>query len=263
MAGCDTSVDLYGSTQPFSIVGVLDAGVDTQFVRVTATDDSMAFGTTRQPFRGTVRTEHLASGRTTTWNDSLVQFEFVEGVGEREERWVHNFWTTAAFEPNETYRFTVTGPNGRSSSATVTLPDPLRAPVITAPGPFNPQWGITFEDADPLADLKVLLTTEQSPDLRTVQSLSLLPDTMRTGGDLSVMLPTSDLSDAVSGEIVDQQLRFVAAGPEWPGPDIQGLREEAVLAPGTISNVTNGFGYLAGTATRTIPLAQRSAEGDE
>lgn len=260
---CDASVDPFEtSDQPFSIVGVLDAGQDTQFVRVAAVDDSMAIGAPPEPLDAVVTTEHLASGRTTTWQDSLFQMRRWRSGGVEEERWVHHVWTTETFRPGQTYRFTVTDAKGKTSAATVTLPDTLSEVEIAPPGGFSPRWKVVVQGAERLADVIVILHMRTSTGRERQRTFSVVEDTVRRGPDrFGVEIPTSEINQRVDGELIETEIQIAAAGPDWP--DAGSLGEETILTPGIVSNVENGFGYLGGVVSHTMPLQATPSRAED
>ncbi len=255
LTACDTSVDAFENDQPFSIIGVLNAGADTQYVRVARLNDSLAFGAPPVPLPATVTTTRLSTGESTTWRDSLFAFEFARGVGAIDRRLAHNVWTDAPVEAGATYRLTVTGREGGTSSATVTLPDRPPEPDVSPPDRFFPAWGVRVPGQN-VADIRVL-TREQAPSGNVVtRRQSFVADTTEDDflDAVTVQFAVDDVVAIVQGPLVDIRLQIVAAGPEWPAVDT--LSNEELLDPGTITNVENGFGYLAGVHSRTVPLCR-------
>lgn len=254
-SSCDPSVDPFArdGAPYFSIVGVLDAGRDTQSVRVASLRDSVALGAPPVPFNATVTSEHPASGRRTTWRDSLFRFRFVRDEDLQRDRFVHNAWTTADFRPNETYRFTVTDPNGAASSATVTLPDTFPAPELIPPGMFSPAWDIRVHGVDRLADVIIIYRVERSSgEIQTVE-ISHIADTVRLSPqEYSIDVVVGE--EPLSGTVLSSDVRIVAAGPEWP--ESGDLDDEMLVAPGAVSNVEDGLGYLAGVTSKTVPMIE-------
>lgn len=264
LTACDTSVEPFVQPeQPFSIVGALEAGRDTQSIRVTAVDDSVAYGAPPEPLDAVVTTEHMASGRVTTWRDSLVRLRQVREEGVAETRWVHNVWTTADFEPAASYRFAVTGPAGRSSSATVTLPD-TSFDIEVIPPEMSPYWRIRVRGVERLADMIVVLEEKQPSGWTETSAFSVVADTVPQGLDgYAVRVRGSEISQRLQGQdgATRGRVRVSLAGPDWPA--ISGIDSDSLLQPGIISNVENGYGYLGGVATKTALLfGPRAADGD-
>jgi len=256
--GCDTSVDAFENDRPFSIIGVLNAGADTQYVRVARLNDSLAFGAPPVPLPATVTTTRRSTGETTTWQDSLFSFEFARGVGALDERFAHNVWTDAPIEAGATYRFTVTGREGGTSSATVRLPDPPPEPDVSPPDRFFPAWGVRVPGQN-VADIRVL-TREVAPSGAFItHRQSFVADTTEDDflDAVTVQFTVEDVVAVVQGPLVDIRLQIVTAGPEWP--EVDTLSDKELLDPGTITNVENGFGYLAGVNSRTVPLCRTPA----
>jgi hypothetical protein len=174
----------------------------------------------------------------------------VREEGVEETRWVHNVWTTADFEPTERYRFTVTGPDGRSSTATVTVPDTSADFEVIPPGTF-PIWSIRVLEVDWLAEVVIELREQfDSGRIRTVD-FSVVADTVPQGADgYAITVNVSQVRDRLRGGVAAVgSLRVSIAGPDWPA--ISGIDPDSLLQPGVISNVENGYGYLGGVATKT------------
>lgn len=113
-AGCDTDIDFQGErTEYFALHGYLDTRADTQFVRatpITSTPESL----NTKSLNMQVHSEHLETGTTVTWTDSLVRLD--DGsIG-------HLFYTEMAPQPGERYRLTVTRPDDPTTTATIRTP---------------------------------------------------------------------------------------------------------------------------------------------
>lgn len=131
-AGCDTSFDIFSETDlTYSVYGILDASADTQFVRVEPVQDTALVGTGSIDAR--VTSENLATGETIVWNDST----FSVGLAETP---VHNFWTTAAIDPESAHRFTVErARDGAQSTAEAAVPPAFPKPEVAGGAPGLPQ----------------------------------------------------------------------------------------------------------------------------
>lgn len=259
LAACDTSVEPFARPeQPFSIVGALEAGRDTQFVRVTVVSDSTAYGAPPEPLDAVVTTEHVASGRVTTWQDSLFRFRQVREEGIEEIRWAHNVWSTADFEPGASYRFTVTGPAGRSSSATVTLPD-TSFDINIIPPQMSPYWRIRVQDVEWVADMVVVLEERFASGQARASDFSVVADTIPQGlGGYAVRVRAAEIRRRLHDGVAVGRVRVSKAGPDWPR--VVGIDPDSLIVPGVISNVENGYGYLGGVATKSALLCGPRAE---
>ena len=149
LGGCsDTALDPFQES-PFnySIFGYLDAGADTQFVRVTPLRNILT--SAADSIDATVTLEHLATAHKIIWKDSL--FQFGQGVVG------HNFWSTEPLMPGNVYRLTVMRSDGAASMATVTLPDTFPDPIIRIDN-FNPaiKPTILITGVERLADVQMI-----------------------------------------------------------------------------------------------------------
>lgn len=257
LIGCDASVEAFEpSDRRFSVIGLIDAGRDTQFVRVARLTDSTAFGAPPEPLGATVTTEHLASGERTEWADSLFAVDTAVG-GEVRTRYVHNYWTTASFEPGEEYRFTVTDGNGNTAAtATVSIPEPFMDATIIPPDNI-PLWTVRVQDVRHLIDILVVIRQRNRSGDVEVDRLSFVADTTRFSlvpYRIGARINNGDISERIGGELIDVQARIVVGNENWP--DTKGLSAEELLQPELYTSVDNGAGYLAGALSRTFTMCR-------
>jgi hypothetical protein len=257
LIGCDTSVDAFeASDRRFSVIGLIDAGRDTQFVRVARLTDSTAFGAPNEPLAATVTTEHLASGETATWHDSLFAIRTVAG-GQTTTRYVHNVWTAADFQPGESYRFTVTeGDPATAATATVTIPEPFQDAIIIPPDNF-PEWSVRVEGVRHMIDLLVLIRQRTRSGAVEVERLSFIADTTRFNlvpYTLGVRIRSREISRRIDGELIDVRAQVVVGNENWP--DTGDLSAEELLQPELYTSVENGPGFLYGALSQTYPMCR-------
>lgn len=267
LTGCETSFDVFGESDTyFSLHGFLDASADTQWVRIEALQDSLLINT--RPLDAVVTLTHLATGRTSTWHDSL--FQYVEGAT------AYNYWSADPILPLETYRLQVERSDGASSAVTITLPDAFPDPFINFP-PFSiinlPVSGnVCAREFDMIIRterLAALQFTYHVPTLRPNvtrrHSVSYIPLAERVDTnlyevtvswvddllELATLDPDIRLNQLLQLEAVD--LLVAAAGPNWPD---NALSDETVALPGTITHIEQGFGFVGGVVSKrlSIPL---------
>ncbi len=233
--------DLY-----FSIYGYLDAAADTQFVAVTPLRKLVSADA--GPIDAAVMLEHLETGRTTSWRDSL--FRFSNGsVG-------HVFWSKEPVEPGHNYRFTVTRSDGATTATTVRMPasfpDPeLRTNLI----PFSPLppprlQNIGLLGIEKLVDLRIVYTlrTEEGGVSDPV-TLSYV-DKMRRSSENRLGLAFDayeDVNSLFAGSCpqVLTATDIVGGGTsDWP--DFFRLDDEMLADPDLTGDIRNGMGFLGG-----------------
>ena len=230
----------------FSIGGFLDGGVDTQFVRVTPVRDSIALAP--GPLDATVTLEHLETGHTTIWHDSVFAYQ---GAGSPAENIAHNFWSAAAVLPLETYRMTVTRSDGAASWATVTLPADFPVPSIDGNT-------ITVHGVERLADVIVEYRfLEMISGQIVTHKTSYLREAARENDRFRIFINRSGDEAEVANRFILARLQTLsikvtvaAAGPDWP--DLSEVDEETLALPDVISNVEEGIGFLGGIITKTV-----------
>lgn len=247
-AGCDsTELDPFlESDFNYSIGGYLDGGVDTQFVRVTPVRDSIALAP--GSLDATVTLEHLATGQTATWRDSIFSYQ---GAGARAENIAHNFWSAAPILPLETYRFTVTRSDGATSRATVTLPDTFPQPIIDGNT-------IKIRGVERLADVVVEYRMLETLSRRIVTyAASYVHRAEPTQDEFWVFIDRTGDEDEIAARFIIARLQVLtikvtvaAAGPDWP--DLARVDTETLALPDVVSNVEEGLGYLGGVISKTF-----------
>jgi hypothetical protein len=242
----------------FSMYGLIDAGADTQWIRITPVREQVDLITDGSDLKVTL--QNLETGREVTLKDSL----FIQG------RNVLNFWTEEPVLHNQTYRLKAELPNGNSSEVTVTTPEEMPVPMLvifTVPG--LPPNHIVFVDKNVnLADIQVkyyvrLTATgldvnrtfsfayrnqaaiiNDFPDFYTVK---INPDAELEEIERQVLLPPEGQI-----EVVYRQIYVATTAEEW-NEDIETLDDIIYALPQTLLNVNNGLGYVLGIDSKYIP----------
>ena len=240
----------------FSVFGFLDAAADSQFIRITPLRDSIAL-TPGRPLDATVTLEHPASGRKTTFRDSLFTFQT-----DLAERIAYNFWSAEPIEHDAIYRLAVTRSDGAASTATITMPPAFPDPELLLPEQrgtpsISFTAAIRIAGVERLADLRIVFTYRQpgqGPETANTLTLSYLDrlTTLPTGLGVAFR-PYNDFFSSVSGcPIVDDvQVLIAAAGPDWP--DFLSLDDETLALADVVTNVENGVGFIGGVSSKKLP----------
>lgn len=245
----------------FSFYGLIDAGADTQWVRITPVREQVEMLTDGSDLKVTL--ENLDTGQEHIMNDSL----FIQG------RNVLNFWTKGSVEHNQTYRLKAELPGGETSEVTVTTPEEMPLPrvvVFTIPG-SSPEYYVFVDKQVNLADIQVkyyvrLLApnlnvertfsfayrnhaeiTEEFPDHYTVQ---INPDAELREIERQVLLPPDG-----EIEVVYRQVYVATSYLEW-NEEIESLDDVTYSLPQTLQNVENGLGYVIGIDSKYIPYEE-------
>jgi len=265
--GCDTSVQPFvDNGQSYSVYSLLDAGADTQFVRVEALRDSVQFGSP-PTLDATVTIENQQTGRTTQLTDSLATVPPAPGIP------IHLFWAELSLTPGGTYQVRVERSDGQTSTATVTLPDapptlgldsqPLM-PCIEALNEGVPTFIVTGADIEQLAGAYAVYPVFGDRVRRSAyESIVLDRDTFRIRVDhVDDLVSIGGLENVMTTggcprrESFDADTIYVAAataGPDWPEPElIDSLSIETIARPDFVSNVENGAGFVGGIYTDTL-----------
>lgn len=238
----------------FSIHGYLDATADTQWVRVMPVRDELYFGA--DPIDARVTLKNFDSGESVVLNDSLFQY------GQDGYAW--NFWTTTKIEPEGTYQIRAERSDGKTSSATVTLPKDFPAPRVNkfnlGPGGFLDI--VYLEGMDQLVDAQSIHKVVSRRGEKDMFTFSNLRDTSRSVDGLRFTIDHFAQNDYIDSSYpnnysnpvftyLHEQIFVAAGGPGFHFfPDID---ERIIALPDGISNVENGLGYLAGIVSKTIP----------
>ena len=267
LAACDTSVQPFvENDRYYSVYSLLDAGADSQFVRVEALRDSVQFGSP-PTLDATVTIENQETGQTTQLTDSLVTLPPAPGIP------VHLFRAELSLTPGGTYQVRVERSDGSASIATVTLPDdpptlaldsqPLM-PCIEAINEGVTAFIVTGADVEQLAGAYAVYPVFGDRVRRSAyESIILDRDTFRIRidhvddlvsiGGLENVMTTGGCPRRQSFDTDTIYVAAATAGPDWPEPElIDSLSIETIARPDFVSNVENGVGFVGGIYTDTL-----------
>lgn len=264
LSSCDDTFEPMAENDSyfFTMYGYLDATADTQWVRVMPIRE----GIDQLPSleNVTVEIEHMESGIREKMSDSLFNFGF--GA----EAW--NYWSTMDIEPEQSYRIIAEDADGNISTVQVTIPEDFPTPVITTTLDDDPMEQIFFsasvEGIQNLADISVYYFVSEiySP----IQHVFRYPhrDSAINTGEGSYAITIQHFQDIIDFSryihpnfqrarqlfnITHRQLFFASAGDDWV--DFSVFDELNIMLPvGVTNNVENGFGYVTGVVSKTIPL---------
>lgn len=230
----------------FSINGLLDASADTQWVRVMPVRETVRF--TPDPIDAVVILEHPESGETAVFQDTLMDFRGNSTAGGAP---AFNYFTTMDLEPEETYRLTATGPEGKSSYAEVTLPNDFPNPEFRG----NDMYLIA-EQIKHLVDVSkvhyIINTVSLEIQKHVFPGLKLVQETFYGEYLVRLGLLSSSLGLDEPWERHKSELFIASGGPGWP--PFSSMDDLTLQLPDEFSNVNNGVGFLAGIVSKKIPL---------
>lgn len=277
--GCDTTVDLADEpSRAFTLWGSLTPQRDTQSVKV------FPMGTRLEPVPGEalearLTSEHLESGRTRTWRDSVV----IEDDGDL----AHVFWAPFTAEYGASYHLEVFSARQGTARTTVTVPSRVEAeavPVQRVEGALRAGIRIPEEATEviPEADLRYRVQIDtprlgRNPPLaaRDLTRIIELPtpveresggwrvpilleeDAVRVDDRVAVLREELGLGEPggpccrLDLQRLQAGVRIVNAVWTFPGDSID---VSVVAQPDVRSNVENGFGLVGAGYTEWVDV---------
>lgn len=275
-SGCDdnTIQPFTSSEYTYTMNGRLEASADTQTIRVEPLQDSTILGT-EQPIEATVELESLASGKTSRLTGSVERIDRAV---------VHNFRTDQSIALGARYRLTATNPDGRTTSAEVTLPqafpqvrnaDSLRYCEGEGGDPRVVPLEFDVQASDPVASIlvryRVFVDGEglrgftyphRGSARETASGFEVQVDADRDLTDVAEQFRDSFFGPPDPARAVEVDIITIASGPEWPGEDYRLADLEEIAQPTQFSNVENGLGLVVGTAADTTSVPVRFQRPD-
>lgn len=275
LTACDEGVDpTVGTDAAFTLYGYLDPTADQQAIRVVPIADRLD-PDAPEAIDAEVTVTDLASGEVVAFRDSLVTFEG-GGVGHVfVADWTPTFGRTYELNARRTA-------DGLTSSVEIDVPPPVDPTVGQAVSTLEDViYPISFGPAPNVfaSDIELLVTGDPrapSPTDTTVLTVPF-PEGRGSGGLIEVEFVTTVrqfLSDrGLNGQLTLIRAELVAfvANEIWDVPSGRFDDVEETVEPGTISNVTAGFGFVGGgyytrtSWTPSVATAFRagfSSEGD-
>jgi hypothetical protein len=254
-SACDSNFSPFeeNTLYDFTMYGTFDLYADTHWVRVMPiSTDYIPNDSIQIDIEVTIT--QTSSGDTRTLNDSLFNFGG--------QALVLNYWIEYQLEPEEEYIIRAESPDGRYSSATITIPSPIALPTIDY-SERSGRYLIEGVSAERLVVLKsrykLQQLTDNGPSPSFMEEFSHLDQVIYKDNNeyMLTITPRTFLTEALfipfNQLIVNTQRLTIATGSEsWP--ELEDLTEDEMQLPDVVSNVENGTGYVAGFARRIIPL---------
>lgn len=261
LLGCEEDFNPFvGEERPFTLWGYMDAGADTQKVRVFTIEAGPGLDRAG-PIDAVVTSTDLDTGEQRPWHDAQVVFDNGSAG--------HVFWSAFRAQYGHRYRLEVARSDGAASRVEVVVPDPVE--VV-----FDPDFPGTAIPLEILGDPPRLIKVEVEYDTWTVPSSNPWPPGTLPGPSYNfpVAISYTDKLKVIEGgwqtqinmvedvpgikDVFEQnclssilitiqsvRLRLLVATEDWDPPG--GTFDPEVLAePGTFSNVENGFGFFGG-----------------
>lgn len=253
--GCDPAFSpIEENNRHYSIFGYLNASADTQFVRIEKVRDSLFFDTPTK-LDARVKLTNVTTGQSVFFKDSLFQYPFRGKV--------HNYYSTSAINPTETYRLEVVE-EGTKTKAEVVIPHTFPTPELLSGSRLK------ITDIDRLIGVKMIYSVYANcsnppnkdicPEEPTINQHSFqhLEDTLHVGnGVIHAQIGQSEDLQEIKKQyskegitLVKVEVVVAAGSPSWP--DFIGLEEEEIAVPGNTSNIEGGVGLLGGVVTDTV-----------
>ena len=248
LAGCADAVDpTVGTAQAFSVYGYLDPTADRQALRVVPIEATLGADTTAA-VDAAVTSVEPATGRTAAWRDSAVTFR----DGSVGHVFVADYTPTAG----AAIEVTVRASDGRRATVAVETP-PLARPTV---GPALPDVNLTTYPVTVAGVPRVIAGTLRlfvtgrpgAPGTSTIDvpttSLRIRNEGDAWTVDVPFLEATRDRLQelGLSGgalTLVEAEFAPFVANAAWAVPP-GGFDEDAVVEPGTFSNVAGGFGFV-------------------
>ena len=240
----------------YSIYGYLDAGADTQWVRIMPIRETID-----QPvlsIDATVTLREVNGSASTVMNDSLFYLTSDDGI----VTGFWNFWTTMDVKPGTEYELSVENEDGSRTYAVVTTPPDFVPPDLA--GNY-----VHIFDIDNLVDVRLEWTVyDRIDDVTASFSYSHIDEVIKINDRTNriQLNPDQDFqpigwrlgfSDphaaSLRGDytIVDVTIQITSAGEDWI--DFPDLSREVIALPDQTSNILNGVGYLVGSVRKSFP----------
>ena len=253
LAACSDAVDpTLGTPQAFSLYGYLDPTASHQAVRVAPILGTIDADTSRTIAARVTSTER-GTGRTVTWRDSVVTY--------RDGSAGHIFVADYTPTPGETVELRVEETDGDGRVTTVEVDVPFLAQSeIGAPlsGVVDTTYPVTIRGVPRVigGTLRLYVTgVPTAPDDTSTLVVPFEPGQLpirEEAGEWVATVPflaaTRDYLQTLGLyqrglTLLEAEFAPFVASASWDVPP-GGLDEEAVVEPGTFSNVTGGFGFV-------------------
>ncbi len=265
LVGCEDSVNsLVGSEKPYTLWGFMNAGADTQLVRVFPINDTL-IPAPETGIDAQVFSTDLDTGERREWTYRPIQFDsLIAG---------HVFWAPFRAEHNHRYRLDVIRSDGATTSSEVVVPPEIELIVeansastiipvqIRGEVPVLLGARVTYHAINVPPGAAWPIGTPVMPAVQHPVTISYDQLVRQTNGGWAFTidmirdyqavrsayeqncLVTSDEESAPDIWLRRMDFSVVTADSTWVPPG--GVFDPNVLSvPGTFSNVENGFGFF-------------------
>ncbi len=255
MAGCENSFEPFEENDNlhFTMFGALDLSADTQWVRVMPIMDSLVSRSSK-PIDAQVSLTRLSDGQRTILNDSLFKF--------RDEFYAWNFWTTVPLQEGGEYRIEAEASDGRTSSATLTIPPNFPTPRVeySTRNEAGRVYGSGIERVVVASGIYYIQTIGSNGEI--LRQWIHIPHAYEVEyfGNNNFQFTLNDqrtiaesLGISIFGiTILEREVLVVSGTSDWP--DFEGLLREEYVLPDIQSNVENGLGVVSGIVSKKFPM---------
>lgn len=242
VAGCAEDVGLPPRpAAAFTLWGAFDPTAPRQMVRVVPLDPDIE-PDPPGPIDATVTSHDFATGVTTTWRDSLVQY--ADGTTG------HLFIGAVPVTYGGRYRLEARRSDGVTARATLLVP-PLVQPVLEADPAHTPIERVAWPGAPQVNAVEVVYLVENANCQRREVAIPFEGVTEPTEFGWRVVLDLEDeyvrlRRDALDGlphALASVTVRGEVAGADWRFPS-SAFDPVLLQEPGAFSNVEGGFGFV-------------------
>ena len=242
LAGCEAAFDpIADSDRAYSLSGYLEAGADTQWVRVERFDGALGRA---EPAPLDVAVTLSRPGHAPVPLAQEVR-PLVTGPA-------HLFWTTAPVEAGATYRLEARGLEGEAS-AVIEVPTRESLEVEVVPGPNNCPLEVLVR-AERVADVQTRYVVRARSGRVTERRFSHLYSLRDLGdGWFRALIYSGDDTQYIDhgfGDVLSSDVVVAGATDAWP--ETLGLTLETAIA--TDGRVENGAGFVGGVVTDRTPF---------
>lgn len=272
LLGCEEEVTnpILGTDRSYSIYGNLAPARDTQWVRVYPIVGRLE-PTTPEPLGVTLQSTDVTTGTTTVWRDSVFR--------EPDGRYAHVYWSDFQPDHEHTYRLQLSDPDGRRVNASVTVPPPaslvvepadtIRNRPISTPHNWAEVPVRVDRDVPRLINVRVDYCMEYPTEENILTSAIVTLDyngaqeKIPGGWEIRIRLHEDQRTLAPILRQTPQyprlrihgiQIRLHVVDEGWnPPSEVNAFDPDVIVEPGTMSNVTGGFGFIgSGYRLRTL-----------
>ena len=240
-SACDDSFEPIDPSGPaFSVFGYLDAGADTQWIRVK----DLHHGTlvnSREPTGVTVTLQQLGTGKTMALPDTALLYGSMLGP---QTAYAHNHWTTERIEPGASYRFRAESRDGSVAESVVRIPPDYHLEVWTYQPTASqlPAARRTYLRVEGVEQLPFIFWFKSHDEECYASKACRVIAVLRAGGDVTGRMYEVDPQSTL-------EAMTVAAGAAWPFDMDFSVKP---VPDSTSSNITGALGFLGGVLTKKI-----------